>query len=492
LLIIYTLATGMKPSAVRACVMAIIFWSAPLFGRKPDAPSAFALAAIVLLLFEPAQLFDAGFIFSFVIVAGLLLLVPRCMEICTAWLKPDPWQLETGGGLRRLVRSGWFGVASLLAVSTAAWLFSAPLTATFFNLVAPVALVGNLGVVPMAFVVVLTGCLSLVFGSLSSVMAEVFNHANRLFVTWLLSWIELLNSLPGGHWFTRSPSWWVFIIWYGSLEVGLIGFRSRRWSRMLCLVGLISAGILTVGPQRPPQIDVLDVGNGSAVLVDLPAGGDVLFDAGPAYRVRAMIRHLKASGVNRVQALILSHPDARHVAGALDVLRIFRVDEIWCSPYAGRSSVYNEVLSEAERRGVPVVVKSRGDRGTFKGSDASWEVLHPSGMGRFKRADQASLVIKVDFPSLSVLLMGGAGGEEEADMLAAGVATNTDVLVVGNQARVGSCSEAWLEAVDPRQMILNLGRGHPRGTTSRDLLFRAEARGVELSRTDRDGTVTVR
>ncbi|MBN1268020.1 MAG: ComEC/Rec2 family competence protein [Kiritimatiellae bacterium] len=491
LLVLYTLATGMRPSAVRACLMALLFWSAPLFGRRPDGPTALALAAVIILAWAPDQLGDPGFQLSFVVVAGLMALYPRFAAVTRRPFARDPWQLQSDPRGVRWARRALAWGAGLAAASAAAWLASAPLTAACFNVFSPIALLGNLLVIPMAFLVVLTGCLSLVFGSSFILCAEIFNHANRVFISFLLGAIRVMMRLPGGYRFVPAPPWYAVALWYGALAVLL---AARRRSGRLLGLGLACLALVALSdPVRRGDVtvDLLAVGQGNAALVDLPGGEDVLVDAGPRFQGDRVRRHLRRQGVNRLGVLILTHADADHVGGALDLLAAVPVAELWCSPYAGRSAVYHDVLAEAERRGVLIRRLAEGERGTWAGG-VEWEVLFTDEKPASRRADDASLVLRVAAGGGAVLFMGGASGTVESNLLGRSLEPAASVLVAGDHGTAGTCTEEWLDAVAPGHVVLSVGFHNRRGDPDPGVLERLATRPARVWNTARDGTLRVR
>ena len=198
LLLFYTLGTGMKVSAIRACLMAVVYWSAFLFRRKPDGPSSLALAATLILFFSPRQLVDPGLHPFFCGCCGHHAPIPAHRSGCDSAFSPR--SMEVGGR----ILSGYVGLERLQCMSVKLRLFHLPrgfplppLTATYFNVFSPAALLGNLVVVPGSFLVVFTGCLSLLVGSSFPLCAEVFNHANRVFISLLLMVVEWVRNVPG-------------------------------------------------------------------------------------------------------------------------------------------------------------------------------------------------------------------------------------------------------------------------------------------------------
>lgn len=209
-IIAYTMATGGRPSAVRACIMSLVFFCAPLFGRKPSLSSSICIALTLSLALFPRNITDVGFILSFACVIGIAVFTPpmsaigtgvsaalsRRLDMRTLSLNSDNGVF----GLRRRFAGLCYRilliVPGMLAVSLAAFLASTPVTALIFGRVTPVSIVCNLAVIPLAFLVVFTSFLSITSGLFSSWMAETFNHANRAF-TGAMSWVaEAGTRLP--------------------------------------------------------------------------------------------------------------------------------------------------------------------------------------------------------------------------------------------------------------------------------------------------------
>ncbi len=226
-LIGYTLATGARPSAVRACIMALAYWSALPLRRRPDAPSALALAALIVLAADPDQLAMPGFIFSFTVVAGLMVFFKPLNDLLTARLPArGVYQLPVSPGMvRREFEVLLRGATGLVVVSMVAWVVTMPLSARFFSQVSLVALPANLLVVPLAFLIVVTGCLAMVCGAIVPVLGVVFNHANLVWVGGLLRVLRWFSGWPGAA-VTLSPPVWVVPLWYAALV--MLGWRLQR------------------------------------------------------------------------------------------------------------------------------------------------------------------------------------------------------------------------------------------------------------------------
>lgn len=215
LLFLYVVATGMKASALRAMVMAGVFLLAPLLRRKPDIPTSIAFAAILLLFLDPLEIRSAGFIFSFVVVAFIVMVYSAI---------PDA-----------LLKGGWarsYGL-SLVITSFAASLASLPLTAYYFGRFSPVALLGNLFVVPLTFCIVLSGWLSIIIPMASA----VFNLAAVVFINVMLGAVAWFDRIPGSSWKVDRPPLMAMALWYCSLVYFFV-HASRRKHRVYALAGV--------------------------------------------------------------------------------------------------------------------------------------------------------------------------------------------------------------------------------------------------------------
>lgn len=489
-LVAYTVGTGMSASAMRACVMAVVFWTAPLVSRKPDGPSALAAAALLILAFNPAQIFDIGFLLSFVAVAGLMTLYPLWMRPVRAALAADPWQVQPAPFWKRWGRAAGLYAASLAVASIAAWLVTTPLSARTFNVVSPVGLLGNLLVIPISSLVLLTGVLSLVAGSVFPLLAEVFNHANRIFISLMFAWVDWTADIPGGHAFIESPSWLWMACWYGAL-VGILVTRGRvRWFVAAVAVLAAAGSVVLAARDDRMVVDVLDVGHGDAVLVNVPGSADVLLDAGARFRAGDVAMHLRRQGVDRLEALVLTHGDSEHIGGAAEILKAIPVSQLWCTPFPGPSPLYRELMREAARRGVRIRRLEKGNGG-YLGNSAEWEVLHPAGNAVQRRADEGTLVLRIASGPVAMLFMGGAGGSVESALLREPVELSCDVLVVGDHGATGTGSDAFLAATGPSCAVISVGADNTEGAPDRRVLARMARRGISVWRTDESGSLRI-
>jgi ComEC/Rec2-related protein len=227
-LVLYTYATGFQPSAIRACVMALLFWLAPLLGRRPDAVTSLAASALLIVGVAPDQLFDLGFLMSYLAVLGLVWVYPVLMRILFRGMERDPFAIEPLTGLHRWGRGAMRELGALCMMSLTAWLVVTPVNALWFGQVSLMALPVNLLVVPLASLVLFTGCMSLLLGACVPFLAVVFNHANLVLIHAMLWVTGHASRVPYGMFQVDHVPMLAMWGWYAALLLAVLWLRARQ------------------------------------------------------------------------------------------------------------------------------------------------------------------------------------------------------------------------------------------------------------------------
>ena len=187
---------GATPSAVRAYLMVLCFWGAQLVRRRPSPFSALLASAVLVLLWEPKQLFNPGFQLSYTVVAAILLYAVPLTEFIEArtqlyGLIPE----ENLSRWQRFVQKAQTWLIGSAAVSLAAFLFSTPLTIGYFSIFAPGAILLNLVLVPLATLAIVASLIAALTGLAGLVSLQVIYN----FAGWMLIWLmwQAVNRAVG-------------------------------------------------------------------------------------------------------------------------------------------------------------------------------------------------------------------------------------------------------------------------------------------------------
>ena len=229
LLLIYTLATGLRPSSVRACIMAIFYFAAPLIGRRFNALSALAATALAVHVFAPTNIFDLGCILSFCVMLGLIVMFKPLSELLKKVFRVENIEIQArlynvSENYKKARRLRWGGsflrfTAELLGVTTAAWLTSMPLSAYFFERITPGGIFANMIVTPSALMLVTAGILGYVASFFSRWMATCFNNAAGFFTTIMIRTASFISNCRFMNFEVKAWPLWGVWLWFAVLLV---------------------------------------------------------------------------------------------------------------------------------------------------------------------------------------------------------------------------------------------------------------------------------
>ncbi|MDR2032717.1 MAG: DNA internalization-related competence protein ComEC/Rec2 [Azoarcus sp.] len=465
----YALLAGLGIPVQRALIMLLAAALALLARRGARMRNALALALAAVLIVDPWATLAAGFWLSFGAVAVILLVA---------------------GGRSAPLR-GWRAAARLQGAITLA---TAPVLVILFqgfSLAAPLAnafaipLV-SFAIAPLALIAALcpaAGLLELAHLLLAWMMAAL---------QWLAAWSLALHEHP------LPPPW----LSGAALAAATLLILPRGTPARLAALALLGGFLLWQPPRPPPgefNAAVLDVGQGLAIHVRT-ARHDALYDSGPLYRTndageRVVAPYLRALGVRRLDAVMISHDDTDHAGGLesvrarLEIGAIIAGDgETGIAPGVGANG--NRVAPRKSEPGsAPGGPCAAGLRWQWDGVD--FTVLAPDELPPGRRGNAQSCVVRISGAGGAALLLTGdigRAGEEKLTRQYGAALASTAVVAAHHGSRTSS-SAAFIAAVHPQAAIFSAGHRNRYGHPHPQVLARWEAAGARNLRTDSGGTI---
>ena len=475
-IIMYGTMTMWSPATVRAClVMGISLASVPL-KRNFDLLTSVSLAALILLIKEPYQLFSTGFRMSFLAMLGIALLA-------------GPIASVTG---------------KVMGTMMAVQLGTLPVVMRSYYRFDPLAMLINIPIMLLTSVLVPV-CLILLLGDILTgrvpqagvYVTGLIADSVRLVNHWL-SFDGAFTIRTGGPAACAVTAFYMAVFGLSSEWVRIRLLRHDTRSVMkraaLLLMPVLMLCACLYDPFPDDGIVFVAVGQGDCVHIR-SEGRDVLIDGGgsESYNVgeRILMPYLLYSGADNADMALVTHLHTDHYKGITELAADYPVGAIGIPAYY-RESVSSTGIGtfEADK----IVFMGPGTRIDVSEDvyiEVIWPVTEESGFSA-DDPNEHNTVYMVHYKGLRVMVTGDLLEEDELQMVEYYRGTDTlkcDVLKVAHHGSRTSSSEAFLDAASPSIAVIQAGRnniyGHPHAQT----LERLEERGITVMRTDIHGAI---
>ena len=265
--------------------------------------------------------------------------------------------------------------------------------------------------------------------------------------------------------------------------------KSSRTIRYIFAVVVLLAWISLTGvivyAAEPFELHLLDVGQGQCVLIEAE-DHYMLIDGGGRSSSSLVVSYLKQQGIDHFDLVAVSHYDEDHMSGVIGALSVFSTDEILLPPYAGEGELYQSLSTAAVSNGAVILHPIAGMEFSIGG--ATVEVVGPVRTD-YEWENDRSLAFRITYCDVSCLVCGDAEGTSEWDMVNSGRDISADIYVVNHHGSRTSSTEPFLDVVSPSYALISCGKDNSYGHPTAEVLQCLQERGMQMYRTDLQGTV---
>jgi len=493
----YTLLVGAEAAVVRAAIMGGMAILAAQLGRRAYGLTTLAFSIWLMTLWNPLVLWDVGFQLSAAATAGLVLFGDGLTAGLRNLLKTG-FAEDTARQITRLL-------AEPVVIGLAAQITTTPLILIHFGRLSLVALLANVLVVPIQPYVMLFGWFATLIGMVWTPLGEPF-----AWVAWLpLSFtIQVVRRLASLNWASIQvePSAGQTWTYYGGLLIVawitiqhpedraaiFKRLRQRFTSYTILLAGVILCILVWAAALSQPDgklhVWFLDVGQGHAVLIQTPNGGQILVDGGPnPSRLREGVGDALPFWDRRLDVLILTQPKSSVLNALPSLLERYDVGLMLTNGQAGQTDTYEALMEACTDHGIQVKTVTAGYQLQTE-DGVQLEILHPQTVPEpDAEPESEGMVIRVSYGDTSFLLTPELSAEGEKTLLAAGWYAGSTVLEAPSHGSANANPESFLEAVHPQASVITVGAGNRSGLPAPEVLDSLS--DGPIYRTDRQGTI---
>lgn len=507
-LVLFMLVVPPRAPTLRAAIICWVFCLSFFFRRRPHPFNTLCLAALILLLTRPTQVFDVGWQLSFASVLGILMLAQPLYDRVTVALSSLSFGESLTTRLHPVLLKVGCGMLSLLCVGLAAWLGGAGILLYHFYRVTPLACVWTVLVFPVVALILALGFLKIVLffclpwagGSMAWVLS--------LGVKGLVVMVKGIDSLDNTSILVgRIGVGWILAYYVSVFVMCFVPVRRMRVKWTL-RIGLMFTLLVGIGGQRYKNrhpdgfsLTCLDVGHGQALVIQGPGMENILLDAGSLYRRDigrcVVIPFLEYQGIDRLDRAILSHNDTDHINGIPEVVADCPTDRL-CVPLA---------FAQGDRPGPPLDIlrrwlkqggrelKTLGDT-IPAGGDVRIRILWPTSacQNELLSDNDRSLVALIEFAGRTILVCSDIEQYAQQRLQALDPGLDVDVLIAPHHGSLTTLAPGFVAQLKPEIIVCSCSRSQwqkqrviqPR--PGYDVLYTAVHGAVEI-RIDSEGNL---
>ncbi len=514
---LYALLTGMHPPVIRGVIMASLFLTAELLGRQRSAITALAFAAAIMVGISPQILWTASFQLSFLAMSGLIFLTPHFQSSGRKAINATLGEDGAAVSVAKIITDSF-------SVTLGAIIVVWPVVAYYFGIISFVAPFATFLALLALPGIIITGVLTGGLGLIALPIAQAIGWLAWLFLSYMLLVVNGFAAIPLSAIEVGSVDTTLIGVYYSALAAAIwlnsnrkklaplipkamawlkpkvrrpstfVSKLPKKWviPPLLVVAILVSVAAATM-PDSKLHISILDVGQGDAILIQR-GSQQVLIDGGPSPQAISLGLSDKMPFWDRtIDLVILTHPNADHVTGLVEVLNRYKVNQVLYPDLDFKSNIYDEWLSLIQEKNIKYTIAQAGQQIDL-GEGVVIKILNPQTpllTDTESDIDNNSVVLHISMGEISFLFTADIFWEAELELLTHRANLSSTVLKVAHHGSDTSTTHYFLTVVNPQLAVISTGAnnpfGHPTGAIIETL---KEKLGSEnIYRTDEHGTI---
>ncbi|HCH83495.1 MAG TPA: DNA internalization-related competence protein ComEC/Rec2 [Eubacterium sp.] len=529
----YLIFTGESVSAARAVCMLVMAIIADVRARTYDMLTALSMASVMQIMDNPYIICNTSYIMSFFAMLGIALVLP----VISSADKTLVFIKKKNRKNRTLKDEVIYLLCDSLSGCIAIQLMLLPALLYVSYETSFISVILNLIVIPLMPVVMISGIVSGLAGLVSIKCAWFMAGAAHYVLKLYDILCKACADIQAGTYVTGRPQVWQLVLYMFILAVWIAAdseyvkyctiyrvsnlhdasrnvcniYRnscniSHNIKSVIIIVLLILAAVnMRYVHPKGLYIMMLDVGQGDCIYIHDENGISYLFDGGSTdvkqagkYRIYKTLRYM---GIRRIDYAVISHGDADHVNGIKELIDMsgasFTVGEVVMPDIKDKDSEesYAGMVEYAHKAGINISYKKAGDVLVCDNSTAfKITCMHPCESYDYEDANDYSAVYMIEYKDFSMLMMGDAGKKAEKCMMndwKEHKELKVFALKAGHHGSRYSCSEAFLESIDPAIALISCGKDNRYKHPHKEMLTRLHNMDIKPYRTDEDGAIMI-
>ncbi len=477
LILFYTCMTGFGPPIIRASLMLILILVGKLIDRTASTLALLFFVAFIMLAFNPLMLFDIGFQMSFIVTFALILTAPLL-----SFNFPNK------------IINYTIGACSIPVI---AQLYAAPMQMFYFNTFSLYSIFANIAIIPVLSIVSFIGFISSIIALIPAAAQKVCFIADFIlnpFLIYIVNVAQFFACLPSSIIFVQKPSLLQVLLYFSIIISLTCILRYKLFNRkyLICLFLLIfifAASFIKI-PNKHTEILFFSVGNADAILLKSPDNKYFLIDtaklpylSSSSQAKNIIIKYLRDNGIKSLDSLIITHFDADHAGGCIDILKTIPVNRIFLSDVYENTKLSQDINEYIKDNNLKHEI-IRNETTIYNTNDFTITIYKPSG-NLIETENQNSLIVYCKYKNKKLLFMGD-GDINSFNTLPIEAKQNITVIKSGHHGAINTLNSDMIKETD--YIVISTGANfynHPHPKTIKLL----EDNKTKYYRTDRHNAV---
>ncbi|MDP4115082.1 MAG: DNA internalization-related competence protein ComEC/Rec2 [Bacteroidota bacterium] len=484
MLLLFAFITGSPAPVLRSIIMAIVIIAAFIFNRNSNIYNSLSIAAFIILIVNPNQLFDPGFQLSFSAALSIALFHPviktkiLLLNIKYAWIN---------------------SLLIFISVTFAAQLGTLPFVLMYFHKLSLTAFAANMVIIPLTGLIITNAVASLIIGAIWFKLATLFAASNEFLIFMLYKFLAIAGNPKYSVILIREFTSFHAGLFYIFLFISYFIIKSEYQVKVkiICILLICSSYTLYGGafntdllPAHNLDIVMIDVGQGDAFLVKFPSGKIALIDAGNASSFwdngeKTILPLLNYLDVPAIDYAFISHVDKDHYSGMVYLLEKNIIKNMY-KPEPDSEDVKDVKLESLIRnKRIPIYYYSK----SIMPVDNARIYFYNLNNVNKKNTNDNSGVFKIVYGKTGILFTGDLGKMGE-DRLAAywKNALHSDILKISHHGSKNSTKDEFLNLSAPKMCLISVGIRNRYGHPSKEVLDRIK-NNSQVLRSDKEGAI---
>ena len=533
-LLFFTVLTGFTASVLRASIMGIITLLASILHRKSDTINNLGISSIIILIYNPYLLVDAGFLLSYAGTIGIILFskkISNGISIIVNKINPNLLNIEQNNNskiffVKSIIEKIILYVISSLSLTLSANIVIIPIMAYMFSTISFTFWISNILAGPVMEVVTIFGFIVYFISIIFPILAQFLGIALNLLLTVLLKIAEISSKIPGASIYIKTPSIYMCVIYYLIIYIlfnmqaikqiirkkaifRLYAIKAKKQRKNILVIAIlftILVNSIIYVTDKNIKIYFVDVGQGDCTLIQTSGRKNVLIDGGGSefgsfdVGKSTLLPYLLDRGITKIDYMMISHFDSDHIGGLFYIMENLRVDNIIISKQGESSENLKKFIEilQSNNRGsknkTNVILVKKGDN--IKIDNTSYfEILFPEEeLINDNILNNNSIVAKFVSNNFKMLFTGDIEEIAENRLCELYKSTNklqADIIKVAHHGSKTSSTLNFLELVKPKIALIGVGENNNFGHPNDAVLKRIKDLGAHIYRTDQMGEISI-